>query len=259
MHYDSIKDKFAAVIERSAFLRKLFYLALDMLFLRQWYIKREIKRNFPKNKKLCFYDAGAGFGQYSWFVLQNWSAAQVHAVDLKTNYMDSFVKFASKYFPTKISARQADLTAYVPEQQYDLVVASDILEHIADDRQVLINFRKALKPGGKLIISTPSNFDESAKFVAEHVRPGYSKEELTEKLQTAGFKVKNFTYSYGFWGHLYWILCLKLPLSLVQKFKPFLVLLPFYYLPVYPVGALFMQLDMLKDNKQGTGIIVVAE
>jgi SAM-dependent methyltransferase len=259
MHYESIKDKFARAITGSAFLRKMFYLALDMLFLRQWYIKKEIKRNFSPKNKLKFYDAGAGFGQYSWFVLQNWPEAQVHAVDLKADYMDSFVKFACQYFPDKISARQADLTAYVPDQQYDLIVASDILEHIADDRQVLANFRKALKPGGKLIISTPSNFDESAEFVAEHVRPGYSKAELTEKLQTAGFKVNKFTFSYGFWGHLYWLLCLKFPLSLVQKFKPFLVLLPIYYLPVYPLGALFMLLDMLKDNKQGTGIIVVAE
>jgi 2-polyprenyl-3-methyl-5-hydroxy-6-metoxy-1,4-benzoquinol methylase len=259
MQYDKIKDKFAGLIDKFPFIRKLFYLLLDMLLLRQWYVKKEIKKFFPKDKPIRFYDAGAGFGQYSYFILKHFKKAKVHAVDLKTDYMNSFARYAAKHGWTDFTAQQADLTAYVPKDKFSLILAIDILEHIENDEQVLRNFHQVLTEGGKLIISSPSTFDGSAEFTEEHVRLGYSKNEIISKLEKAGFRIKSFKYSYGKWGHIAWLLTMKCPMRLLEISKLFFLLLPFYYLLFYPISALFMLCDLNMKNKTGTGVIVVAE
>ena len=259
MQYDNVKDKFAVAIDKFPVFRKLFYFLLDMLLLRQWYVKREIKKYFSAKKQLRFYDAGAGFGQYSYFILKHFKKAKVHAVDLKTDYMDSFADYAKKVGWQNFTIQQADLVDYTPKEKFDLIIAIDILEHIEDDEQVLRNFRKVLDKNGKLIISSPSNFDESAKFTAEHVRPGYSKEDICSKLERAGFNIRSFTYSYGKFGHIYWKLALKIPLSLISKFKILAIFLPIYYILIYPIAFGFMLLDYYNKNEIGTGVIVVAE
>ena len=259
MQYDKVKDKFAVAIDKFPALRKLFYLILDMLLLRQWYVKREIIKYFSVRESLRFYDAGAGFGQYSYFILKKFKKAKVHAVDLKTDYMDSFAHYAQDIGWEDFTAKQADLAEYVPSKSFDLIIAIDILEHIENDEQVLQNFRKVLEKGGRLIISSPSNFDESAKFTAEHVRPGYSKEEISSKLERAGFNIKSFEYSYGKFGQIYWKLALKIPLSLISKSKILAIFLPIYYILFYPIAFGFMLLDYYTKNEIGTGVIVVAE
>ncbi len=259
MQYDKIKDKFAKLIDKFPIFRKLFYTSIDMLLLRQWYVKREIKKYFPKDKLIRFYDAGAGFGQYSYFILKYFKNTKGHAVDLKADYMNSFARYAVKHNLQDFTAQQADLTAYVPKDKVNLILAIDILEHIENDEQVLRNFREVLTEGGKLIISSPSTFDESAKFTAEHVRPGYSKEEIISKLEKAGFKIVSFKYSYGKWGHLAWLLSVKYPMSMLGISKLFFLLMPFYYLLFYPLSVLLMLLDVNMKNKTGTGVVVVAE
>ncbi|MDP8201992.1 MAG: class I SAM-dependent methyltransferase [Candidatus Tenebribacter burtonii] len=259
MQYDKVKDKFAVAIDKFPVFRKMFYILLDMLLLRQWYVKREIKKYFPVINPLRFYDAGAGFGQYSYFILNKFKKALVHAVDIKTDYMDSFSNYAQKVGWQKFTIQQADLVDYIPKENFDLIIAIDILEHIEDDVQVLQNFRKVLTQGGKLIISSPSNLDESAKFTAEHVRPGYSREDICSKLDRAGFKIRSFEYSYGKFGQIYWKLALKIPLSLISKSKMLAIFLPIYYILFYPIAFGFMLLDYYNKNKIGTGVIVVAE
>lgn len=259
MQYDPLKDKFAGIIDNFPFLRKFFYALLDMLLLRQWYVKKAIKKYFPRNRPINFYDAGAGYGQYSYFVLKYFPQAKVQAVDLKTDYMASFSRYARLVGWQDFRVQQADLTDYIPKARFDLIIAIDILEHIEEDEKVLQNFRKVLAAGGKLIISSPSNLDDSAKFVEEHVRPGYDKDEIISKLQNAGFKLVSFDYSYGRFGHLAWLMILRFPLSLLGISKTFWLLLPVYYLIFYPATALFMWLDLIGKNKIGTGIVVVAE
>ncbi len=259
MKYDNIKDLFADTISVFPQLRVMFYSALDMLLLRQKHVKKIINKYFQGYADLRFYDAGAGFGQYSYFILKNWDNAKIHAVDLKTDYMDSFAFYAKAKGWNSFQSKQADLQLYTPDSQFDLVIAIDILEHITNDRQVLQNFRKVLAVNGKLVISSPSNFDESAKFTAEHVRPGYSKEEIMEKLETAGFTVKEFKYTYGKWGQISWKLIMKYPLTILGKSKLYLLLLPLYYLFTYPMAYMLMQLDLHLPSEIGNGILIVAE
>lgn len=71
---------------------------------------------------------------------------------------------------------------------FDVVGAFDVLEHIAEDEQVLAAIYKALRPNGSLILTVPqhpwlwSRQDESAC----HVRR-YTATELRHKVAAAGF------------------------------------------------------------------------
>lgn len=78
---------------------------------------------------------------------------------------------------------------------FDVVVATDVLEHIADDGAALQDWARVLKPGGRVILTVPayqwlwSSHDESLK---HHRR--YSASEVHRKLNAAGLAVDKRTY-----------------------------------------------------------------
>jgi SAM-dependent methyltransferase len=76
-------------------------------------------------------------------------------------------------------------------EEFDVVGAFDVLEHIKEDEAVLAQFQRALRPGGGVAITVPqhpwlwSTQDDRAC----HVRR-YRVGELREKVSRAGFKVE---------------------------------------------------------------------
>ncbi|HRR51034.1 MAG TPA: hypothetical protein P5252_04345, partial [Candidatus Cloacimonas sp.] len=58
-------------------------------------------------------------------------------------------------------------------------------------------------------------------------------------------------------GSLSCKLMLKLPMQITSK--KLYIILPFYYLLIYPVCEILMRIDMKTDNKKGTGILIVAQ
>jgi len=260
MKYDIVKDKIAFFISIIPMLRKVFYKALTCLILRQQYVFDLINNLYPnKAVKLKMYDAGGGYLQYTDYVLNKYPKSQVFAVDIKDDYIEEYyfyLKGSNK--ESRFSHYCADLQDFTPKEKFDLIIAIDILEHIENDRAVLDNFSKVLNANGKLIISTPSTFDEAAAFTEEHVRPGYDLSDLVEKLESAGLKIDSTRYTYGKYGAWYWKLAMKTPLTLLQKSNAFFLLLPLYYLVTFPVFHIFMKIDQRRDNKIGNGILIVA-
>ncbi|MDD2650950.1 MAG: class I SAM-dependent methyltransferase [Candidatus Cloacimonadales bacterium] len=259
MKYDPIKNIFAKAIDKNNVARNLFYRALDLLILRQWYVKKYIKMFFKTNDSFTFYDAGAGFCQYTDFVMKRYKNAKIVSMDLKSDYMKSYQRSLNKDQLSRIKVFEGDLQSFVSPEKTDLVIAIDILEHIENDISVLNNFYKSMNNKALLITSTPSNLDKAAAFTAEHVRPGYSPEDLQNKLLNAGFKIKEIRYSYGFWGKIYWNLGMKLPLQILSISKYFLIFMPVYFIVFMPFNLLFMLLDLMIINKAGNGIICIAE
>jgi trans-aconitate methyltransferase len=231
---------------------------MDLTLLRQSYVKHAM-RNYMDNKPLrVMYDAGAGYCQYSWYVLNRWQNSRVHASDLKRDYLESFHDFLSPAVRHRFSYSAADLQYYVPQGYFELITAVDILEHIPDDLAVMRNFHTCLSQNGILIISTPSDLDEAARFTEEHVRPGYRKQELEGKLRSAGFTILESLYSYGKWGSLAWRILIKKPMQMLTYNKLITILIPLYIMFIYPFALILMKLDMLLPNPAGTGLIVVA-
>lgn len=81
------------------------------------------------------------------------------------------------------------------DHQFDIIIASDNLEHLEHDKLALNNWYKALKPGGKLYVFVPaymflwSPHDE----VNMHFRR-YTRSELIEKVKDAGFVLERASY-----------------------------------------------------------------
>ena len=116
-----------------------------------------------------------------------------------------------------------------------------------------------------LLISTPSDkggsdvhHDEDASFIDEHVRDGYNKEELSQKLSDAGFTRVDIRYSYGWPGRFSWRLSMKYPVLILNKSKLFFIILPLYYIITLPVSLIFNLIDVNKYQQTGSGLIVKA-
>ena len=267
MQYDPIKDKLGGIVKKSPFLRKIFYIVLGMIFLREWYVKRKIKEIYSNNPPKDILDAGCGFGQYSYSMAKKFREANILAVDVKQDYLDDCKYFFDKTGYKNCKFEFADLMKIDFDNQFDFILSVDVMEHIEDDTGVFKRFNKALKPGGRVMINTPSNLggsdahegdDES--FIGEHVRLGYSKEDICTKLEQAGFKVESFCYTYGKWGKRYWKLGIKYPMLMLNKSQLLFVILPFYYLLTIWWTLLFMWLDVNDKGKQeGSGILVIGK
>lgn len=257
MEYEPLKKRLNNLINRFPFCRKFLFFLFDALILRQWYVKRAISSSLSGKKDFTFFDAGAGFGQYSHYVLKSYPLAKVLAVDIEKDILCSFQESRDKFDKERIRCETTDLTNYVPDEQQYLIIAVDILEHIEDDLAVLRNFRQAAAPGGRLIVSTPFAGKE-AGFTEEHFRNGYTRDDLQRKLNTAGWEIEKLWYSYGFFGNIAWYLTIRIPLTLF-KFRPVMILFPAYYLLIYPLALIMMNIDYRKDNRKGKGLVVIAK
>jgi SAM-dependent methyltransferase len=265
MEYDPIKNTLGKFISRNIFFRFLFYKALGLIFLREWYVKRKIKELFRKEKPENILDAGTGFGQYTYFLSKRFPSSKIKSIDVKVEQIEDCKYFFNKKEIKNCEFEFGDLTKLTDENLYDLVLSVDVMEHIENDKGVFKRFYTSLQNGGRVIINTPSNFggsdahsDEDESFIGEHVRLGYSKEDICTKLEQAGFKIESFDYTYGYWGKLYWKLGIKYPMVLLNKSKLLFVVLPFYYLITIWWTLLFMWIDVNDKNKNsGTGVLVV--
>ena len=267
MNYDPIKRSLGTFFNSSPVLRKLFYSLLNLLFLRAWHILKAIKLwGNTKSTQATILDAGSGFGQYSYYMAHRNSLWKVLGIDVKEEQIADCNAFAKQIgYENRMSFKVGDLTEYVASEPVDLILSVDVMEHIADDEQVFRNFYQSLKQGGTLLISTPSNLGGSdvhdgdgESFIGEHVRDGYSKDDITEKLQRAGFSNINVSYSYGTAGHISWILSMKLPISLLNISKLFFILLPFYYIAIFWLCLIINTIDVVCEQPQGSGLIVKA-
>lgn len=272
MQYEPIKHSLSKIFTRSAFLRKLFYKLLDLLLLRTWYIHRELriwsagyKSSAGKNDNVNILDAGAGFGQYSYYLSNINTGWNILAVDINKKHVDDCNTFFSKIGRTTVSFETADLTTFQQQNSFELILSVDVMEHIQDDDMVFRNFHASLKDGALLLISTPSDKGGSdvhkegdTSFIEEHVRNGYNIFDIKDKLKAAGFSKVEAHYSYGGPGKISWYLSMKYPILMLGTSKLFYILLPFYYLIAYPIAFALNHLDISIKLNRGMGLIVKA-
>ena len=265
MQYDPIKRSLGNIFNRTPKLRKLFYRLLDLLLLRSWHIRRELreldKRGFSPEH---IADAGSGSGQYVYYLSGKYPSARITGLDIKQEQVDDCMHFFTSIGRSqKVEFQYADLTKLENQEEWDLVLSVDVMEHIEDDRTVFQRIYKGLKPGGVLLISTPSDqggsdvhHEHEESFIDEHVRDGYGVEEIDEKLRAAGFTDIHIKYSYGAPGKISWKLSMKYPILLANVSKLFLLFLPFYYLVTFPLCYLLNRADVRREHATGTGLIV---
>jgi SAM-dependent methyltransferase len=91
------------------------------------------------------------------------------------------------------------LACSTPDQlveKFDVVIASEVLEHHHDDIQFLRQLHERLQDRGMLLLTVPAHQKQwgANDDFCGHIRR-YERQELIEKLQTAGFEeIKIFSY-----------------------------------------------------------------
>ncbi|MFZ4289098.1 class I SAM-dependent methyltransferase [Variovorax sp. HJSM1_2] len=89
---------------------------------------------------------------------------------------------------------QMDARQIPYREEFDVIGAFDVIEHIEEDQQVLSQMYDALKPGGRILITVPQHswlWSETDEYAC-HVRR-YSAAELHSKIELAGFKIERST------------------------------------------------------------------
>jgi SAM-dependent methyltransferase len=267
MQYDPIKRVLGDVFNQTPFLRRIFYNLLDLLLLRAWHVHKELRAwaVHRKGKEQRILDAGSGFGQYTYWLSKQSSKWSILAVDVKEEQISDSNHFFRAIGRHNVLFRIADLVKYRQDNNYDLILSVDVMEHILEDVEVFRNFQASLVPGGMLVISTPSDQggsdvhgDGESSFIEEHVRDGYNIREIEDKLRLAGFSKVEARYSYGKPGQVSWRLSMKYPLLMLGASKAFFLVLPFYYLLTFPVCLVLNWLDVNGKHSSGTGLIVKA-
>ena len=187
------------------------------------------------------------------------------AVDVKEEQIADCNTFFQRIDRKNIRFQVKDLTTFTIPEHFDLVVCVDVMEHVLEDVQVFKNYHTSLKPGGMVLISTPSDQggsdvheDDASSFIEEHVRDGYNIHEIQEKLKTAGFSRTEAYFSYGTPGKISWRLSMKYPLLMLNASKLFFIILPIYYLITFPVALILNAMDVAMKHETGTGLIVKA-
>ena len=78
---------------------------------------------------------------------------------------------------------------------FDVLIASDSLEHLEHDEQALKNWISILKPGGRILVFVPAYMFLWSEHDAVNLHyRRYTKQNLREKMERAGFKVKRNGY-----------------------------------------------------------------
>lgn len=104
---------------------------------------------------------------------------------------------ALNYIPAKIpdaTVFQADARTMPFEDEFDVIGAFDVIEHIDEDQKVLDEMCRATVPGGGVLISVPHHpflWSQRDEYVRHKRR--YTKKVLLERVKTAGFDVVRST------------------------------------------------------------------
>ncbi|MDP8239919.1 MAG: class I SAM-dependent methyltransferase [Candidatus Hatepunaea meridiana] len=157
MEYDPIKYNLATLLGRSALLRRLFFIALDVLFLRSWYIRRELRclKSTINNRQSTILDAGMGFGQYSDRMLRMFKGVKLVGLEIDRKHLYGSEKYFRKVHPeARLTLGDVQMQPF-GNQKFDLALTVDVMEHIEDDVAAFAEYYRVLKPGGYLLMHTP--------------------------------------------------------------------------------------------------------
>lgn len=139
-------------------------------------------------------DIGCGAGTISLYIASK--GYPVLGIDISQNAIIACKKSAKAIGLKNIRFQRITFPQSVPNEKFDYIICSEVLEHLKDDNLALKKIYLLLKNGGLAFISTPSknaplyrlgyakNFDEKVG----HIRR-YTVENLIEQCKSLGFTI----------------------------------------------------------------------
>ena len=147
-----------------------------------------LRRHFPDVRSLL--EVGCGTG----FVLSGLRDAFPALRLVGSELFPEAIEYARQRLPADVELVELDAREMPYDAEFDVVGAFDVIEHIADDAGVLRGMRRAVVPGGGLLVMVPQHprLWSEADELAHHVRR-YTRRELVAKVEGAGFEVLQAT------------------------------------------------------------------
>lgn len=146
-----------------------------------------VRRYFPGARSVL--EIGCGVGAVLAVLRRDLPGVEVWGSDLFVEAL----RFAARRVP---DARllQCDARRVPFADEFDVICALDVLEHVAEDELVLGQLRRAVRPGGGIVLTVPQHraLWSAADQYARHQRR-YSKRELIGKVSRAGLEVVRVT------------------------------------------------------------------
>lgn len=122
---------------------------------------------------------------------------------------------------------------------FDIAICLENIEHIIDDRKLMQDIAACLKPGGRLLLTTPSLFyrpitsEDMGPFSkvedGNHVRRGYTKAMLEELCQQSGLVPTEFSDISGFTSQR--LTAVLRSFSRIHPLLGWILILPFRWIP----------------------------
>lgn len=195
-------------------------------------------------------DAGSGRGQLTFAMHRRWPNAKILAVDCDEALVAHAQSLQLGEDPRgRIHFEQRMLPDNL-QGHYDLVTSVDVLEHVEDDAGFIRCLYDATAFGGHLLLHTPAT--PQRRFLAEfeeqhdHVRDGYSPEDLETLLKGAGYSHVDIRYTFGTLGAIGWEgFALARQGNIAAK-------------SVLPLWYLLSGFDSMRAPRRGNGLFAVA-
>lgn len=260
----------AGLIGRRLWLRRLAYLVIRITTLREWYIRRSLRqiiRSLPPAFSML--DLGCGLGQHVYACARIRPLARITALEVDAMQAGDLADFMQRRGLLQVSVLCADAERWSGPGDFDLVLCGSVLEHLPNDVHMAAVIKEQLKPGGRVLVYVPSGETRVIPYLArkmerelqasgkklphDHVRY-YTPPQLRRLLEDAGLTVLQERITYGRWGK--WAYDV---VTLVQFSRYVKVILPLYLLLLHPFVLLLMWLDMHADNRQGNGVLMIAQ
>lgn len=141
-------------------------------------------------------DVGCGQGSF----LEELYAEFPHVLICGTDISVKAIEMASARVPQG-KFQVLDLSKEYLDETFDLVVCSEVLEHIIEDRKAIGNLARMTKKF--LIVSAPQGRMRAFEISVGHVR-NYAYGELVQKLQQEGLNIKQvIEWGFPFYSPLY--------------------------------------------------------
>jgi SAM-dependent methyltransferase len=161
------------------------------------HVRRIIKKLIRPLSFTSVMDVGSGQGSLLLELVAEWPRIEPSGTDIS----NAAVQLARTRVPQG-NFHVLDLAREHVDQTYDLVICSEVVEHIEDDVAAMRNLRQMTK--GHLVISTVQGRMRSFEAgEVGHVR-NYARGELAAKLREAGFEIiKTVDWGFPFYSPLY--------------------------------------------------------
>ena len=144
----------------------------------------------PSDRPLEILDAGCGSGGMTRYLER---FGRVTGCDLAPEAL----ALARKRKVSRLARSSVGALPFL-DGRFDVVTSFDVLYHLQvdDDRQAIGEMHRVLRPGGIALIRLPAfNWIRGAHDERVHTRHRYTREEVGEKLEDAGFRLEHTTYA----------------------------------------------------------------